>query len=449
MKRGRLEAAVQAALRALWVGVIPALVAALALRFLVPQPGTGLRGLIAMLGRTYPVPFGVGLFLVLSLAARHWIFRLPGGRYASSLPARVAPSERDGERLAQWATLANLSKAATSHSVRRRLPDCSDGARQAELEARLAELDSALEAGDLAKAHAAAASVHPLLAPALAASRRGETLFTLVAIGAAAGVALGVRARVAESYRVVSNSMVPTLEADDQILGRRVTFAAPSLLPNRGDVILFRSDGVRAMAHKSEPLPPVLVKRVIGLPGDTIAMQGEVATINGWLGPTCVAGPYLYVAADGEGGSIQGFVVVEFLEDRAYLTIHSPPAPPFAKPYLVQPGEVFVLGDSRGNSVDSRAYGEGQGGGIPLPAIVARADRFLVGMHRSGDVDFTRIFQPITRVEHRLHLEGMSAGALEQGIAACLARRPSQTRPPPPAAAQARANRAPDGPGPT
>jgi signal peptidase I len=450
MKRGMaVQAAVQGVLQALWVGLIPLLLAAVAMRFLVPPPGDGVRGVVAVLGRMFPVPFAVALFLIFTLIARHWRFRVPGARYASSLPAHVAPDERDGERLVEWASIASLSKAMTLPSVRRRLTRNLDASRHTELEARLAGLDCAIKEADLAKTRAAAGSVRSLAEPALAAQRQRETLHTLVAIAAAAAVALGVRSRVAESYRVVSNSMVPTFEADDQVLGRRVTYGASSLLPSRGDVLLFRSDAAPATATRAEPRPPVFVKRVIGLPGDTIAMQGEVPIINGWLVPTCVAGPYLYVATDGEGGSLQGVVVVEFLEDHAYLTLHSAPGQPFARSYLVQPGEVFVLGDSRGNSVDSRAYGEGQGAGIPLAGIVARADRFLVGTHRSGDADFTRIFQPITQVEHRLHVEGMSADALQQGIASCLSHRPTRTRPPPPAAPQARATGASSDPGPT
>jgi signal peptidase I len=438
--------AMQLALQALWVGVVPALLAALSLRFLVPSFGAGARGLVASLGHAYPVPFVVGLFFVFSLLARYWRFRVPGGRYASPLPAHVAPDERDGDRLAEWAALASLASAVTSRSTRRRLSRTVDATGQAELEPRVAELRQALETADLAAARDAAAAIRRVVAPTLAAQKRREAWATLGAVAAAALVAFALRARVAQSYLVESNSMVPTFQTDDQLLGRRVTYE-PSRLPARGDVVLFRSDAVPALATTSDHRPEVLLKRVIGLPGDAIAMHGQVPVINGWPVPTCIAGSYVFVSTSGDGGNIQGLAVVEFLDDRAYLTLQSPPGPHFTGTYTVQPGEVFVLGDARGYSVDSRSYGEGTGGGVPLSSIVARADRFLVGTHRNGDLDLTRLFAPITRVEHRLQLEGMGSEALEKGIATCLERRPSETHPPPPT--QARAAGTSNAPGPT
>src|SRR5258708_16204575 len=69
--------ALQATLRGLWFGVIPALLSALVLKFLVPLPGPGLRGIVSTLGRQYPVPLGATSFLLFSLLARHWWLRLP------------------------------------------------------------------------------------------------------------------------------------------------------------------------------------------------------------------------------------------------------------------------------------------------------------------------------------------------------------------------------------
>ena len=182
-------------------------------------------------------------------------------------------------------------------------------------------------------------------------------------------------------------------------------------------------------------VPEVLVKRVIGVPGDRVAMRAGVPVINGWQVPTCRAGEYLYVLPDGEGGALRGIVFVEFLEDRAYLTVHSVPMPPFSNEYEVAAGETFVLGDNRTNSLDSRSYRQGAGGGVPFDAVEARAEWFLVGTHRSGDSDFTRLFRPIDGLEHLLHVEGVNASELEQGIARCLEHRPADTHVPPPSPA--------------
>ncbi|MGH7435028.1 MAG: hypothetical protein ACRENE_05075, partial [Polyangiaceae bacterium] len=77
---------------ALWLNVIPALLAAIVLRWLVPPPGTGFPGLVSRVGRSFPVPFAVALFVLFALVARHWRFYLPGGSFAS---ARTAKRPRD------------------------------------------------------------------------------------------------------------------------------------------------------------------------------------------------------------------------------------------------------------------------------------------------------------------------------------------------------------------
>jgi hypothetical protein len=103
---------------------------------------------------------------------------------------------------------------------------------------------------------------------------------------------------------------------------------------------------------------------------------------------------------------------------------------PFQGTYRVRPGEVFVLGDDRGTSLDSRAYDGGRGGGVPLEAIRARADWFLVGTHRTGDPDWARLLRPLDALQTRLRLEGVGTRDLDVGIARCLAQRPVDAHPP-------------------
>lgn len=122
--------------------------------------------------------------------------------------------------------------------------------------------------------------------------------------------------------------------------------------------------------------------------------------------------------------------MVEFLDERVYLTVYSAAARS-SEEYLVKPGEVFVLGDNRGNSLDSRAYNDGRGGGVPSGAIQARVQRFLVGTHRSGEPDLGRLLHPINQLQVRLRLEGSDTGGLRARIQSCLANRPSSTTPPP------------------
>jgi signal peptidase I len=351
------QACVRHGLRALGVVVVPAVLAALVLRCLVPPMGSGVQGLVAVLGHRYTLLFGVALFLLFSALARYWL-----GRLRSPRGEETPPTDDVGAP------------------------------------------------------------------PARASRPRKEALGIIATVAGAACVALAFRAWLAQPYRVIGASMLPTLQPDDLLAGTRTAFGRDDgRAPRRGDVLVFRSSAV-AMDRGGAGVPDVLVKRVIGLPGDRVAMRGGAPVINDWLVPTCDAGEYLYAAAEGQ--SLHGRLRVEFLDDRAYLTVHAA-ATPFPEAYRVQAGEVFVLGDNRGNSLDSRAYHGGRGGGVPLESIEARARWFLTGTHCSGDVDLGRLFRPVDTLQARLHLEGLETRGLEDGIARCLANRPTETRPPP------------------
>jgi signal peptidase I len=246
--------------------------------------------------------------------------------------------------------------------------------------------------------------------PAPSPARRRDVLRIAAVVAAVAAVALALRTWVVQPYRVLSSSMLPTLQADDQVVGIKTG------APQRGDLVVFRS--MAGGPYKG------LVKRVVGLPGDRIAMRDNTPVINGWPVPTCDAGEYADLLPDGEGRIVHGRLHVEFLDDRAYLTVHSL-GPPFAGEYVVKPGEVFVLGDNRGASADSRSYG-----GVPVDAVSARVTHFLVGARRTGDADLGRLLQPIDALQTRLRLEAVDTRAVDAGIARCLERRPDRTTPP-------------------
>ena len=255
-------------------------------------------------------------------------------------------------------------------------------------------------------------------------SLRG-TLLWLAVVLLAAGAALLVRTSLFQTYRVLSASMLPNLRPDDVLLATRSAYGfklpgarpVPGKPPQRGDVIVFH--------HQLGPqFPDELVKRVIGLPGDHIHMYGGHPFINGWRVPDCEVGQYAYVAGS---GMLDAQLRVEYLGDATYLTVHGPWDQKPHDDYVVKPGEAFVLGDNRNNSSDSRAWNGGKGGGLPFEEIRGRVDRFVFPVHRNGEIDLSRVLQPL---RPQLFMEGVEVESLREGIARCLRERPKQTQPP-------------------
>jgi signal peptidase I len=160
--------------------------------------------------------------------------------------------------------------------------------------------------------------------PAHSHASRRRLLAVPVGLALLAALLL-VRTTVVAPVRVASASMLPTYAAGDVVL---VSQRSPDLSDiDRGDVITFRSpeDGHSAL------------KRVIGLPGDSLVILDSQLYVNDRLIPE----PY----------------VNHRLSDGYY-----------SRTYTVPAGSVFVLGDNRGNSVDSRDYGP-----IPADTLLGRA----------------------------------------------------------------------------
>jgi signal peptidase I len=240
-----------------------------------------------------------------------------------------------------------------------------------------------------------------------------QAVLFVAGIGLAVGAAQLIRQKWL-IYRVLSSSMVPTFQIDDLLVGGRDLAKAP---PQRGDIIVFRDSTGSG--------PPFLIKRVIGVPGDEIIMNGGRPYINRWAVPKCDAGRYAAVLRG--GGYLTGRLVVEFLDDRAYLTVHASQRKQ-SSPYVVQPGEVFVVGDNRNASLDSRAWHEHGGSGVPISEIVARVDRSLYHTSRVGRAAWSTLLRPVQQLG--VQLDELDASSLRDGVQRCLAARPEKTTPP-------------------
>jgi signal peptidase I len=143
-------------------------------------------------------------------------------------------------------------------------------------------------------------------------------------------VAVLLRAFVVQTFFIPSGSMEPTLQIGDRILVNKLSYHLHPV--HRGDIVVFK----RSPDMAEEGIKD-LVKRVIGLPGETISLNGRG-----------------YVEIDGKRldeswlpASVQG------------TTYPGPNGTPFnlAHPYKVPANHYFVMGDDRGDSCDSRFWG--------------------------------------------------------------------------------------------
>ncbi len=131
-----------------------------------------------------------------------------------------------------------------------------------------------------------------------------------------------VRPLIAEPMRVPSRSMAPTLQVHDRVLTNKLAYDLAD--PNRGDLVVFESIAPKRNGR--------LVKRVVGLPGDTVAIQNGTLLVNG-------KPPY------------------EPYKKEKYDPAKAPPNTHSFGPATVPKDHVFVMGDNRANSRDSRTFG--------------------------------------------------------------------------------------------
>jgi signal peptidase I len=165
-----------------------------------------------------------------------------------------------------------------------------------------------------------------------------------VILGVAVVAALVIRIWLIQPFSIPSPSMEPTLKDGDRILVNKVSYDLHGV--HRGDVIVFAKPPADTEGGIKD-----LVKRVIGLPGETIwsGPDGEIFA-NGQL----IKQPWLTAAAKADPG---------------------PPVPRT----VIPAGDYFVMGDNRGDSSDSRVFGP-----ISGKLIVGRAFVIVWPLSRIG-----------------------------------------------------------------
>jgi signal peptidase I len=178
---------------------------------------------------------------------------------------------------------------------------------------------------------------------------------------------LGTRQLLAEAFRIPSGSMEPTLLVGDWLFvnklrfGPHIPFTSHSLpgyaKPKRGDVTVFVSPPQDVSIRISpDEITPTLVKRIVGVAGDTLVMRHGQLTVNGVLVPS----PNSFVLPDSFADQPQNIFAwqhqIEIRGSRFGPPVTAPSLHEWG-PLVVPPGTFFMMGDNRDNSVDSRYYG--------------------------------------------------------------------------------------------
>ncbi len=154
----------------------------------------------------------------------------------------------------------------------------------------------------------------------------------LQTIGLSVVLALGIRQFVAEARFIPSGSMEPTLQIDDRLVVEKISYRFNP--PERGDIIVFQAPQ-RALDAVGSTTKDAYIKRVIGLPGDSVEVKEGKVFING-----------------------------EALSENY---IQAPPAYTWG-PETVPDEQYLVLGDNRNSSSDGHVWGF-----LPKESIIGRA----------------------------------------------------------------------------
>jgi signal peptidase I len=187
-------------------------------------------------------------------------------------------------------------------------------------------------------------------------------------IAGALAIFLLLRAFLIEAYRIPSGSMIPTLLVGDwlfvnkAIFGAHIPFTNSSLPairdPRRGDVVVFVSPYQPDEDSAGRDPTPTLVKRLVGTAGDTLYMRGGILYVNG------IAQRQGYGAATPVSPEIANSIDPLFdwqkkvgLKSSRFGAAPSQPNHDNWGPLVVPPHRLFMMGDSRYNSKDSRYWG--------------------------------------------------------------------------------------------
>jgi len=245
-----------------------------------------------------------------------------------------------------------------------------------------------------------------------AASAAGGVVEAVKTIVIAGALAVGIHTFLFEPFWIPSGSMVPTLEIHDYLFVNKFCYGysryslpfAPALFkgripagsPRRGDVVVFA------------PTPTAgdedLVKRVIGLPGDKIELTNGVLNINGQdvgmvdQGSIMDDSDGFPVPVEKFAETLPGGKVHPILKLTSDGFMNNTPV------YTVPAGDLFMMGDNRDNSLDSRVLDDL--GYVPMENVVGKAEVIFFSIDLRApwwafwewpvEIRWNRLLRPVT-----------------------------------------------------
>jgi len=203
--------------------------------------------------------------------------------------------------------------------------------------------------------------------PPTASPLRGRVWENVKSLAGAVLIYLVIKTFFVEAFRIPSGSMIPTLLVADWLFVNKLVYGphipfTDVLLPGyadpkRGEVVVFKSPHQPDLAANGEDPTPTLVKRLMGMPGDTLYMREGLLYVNG------VAQRQGYgAAANPRGDPNETSPLMEWQRriELAGTRFGPPPAAPTLDhwgPLLIPQEHYFMMGDNRHASKDSRFWG--------------------------------------------------------------------------------------------
>lgn len=258
---------------------------------------------------------------------------------------------------------------------------------------RIKLLEESLELNDKERIESSYSSLKKFYKQNLSQYSKSKLRQNVEAIVIALCLALLIRTFIVQPFKIPSGSMIPTLLVGDHLLvnkfiyGTKIPFMDVRIFPvediKRGDVIVFifpGNDSVNKGVH--------YIKRAIGLPGDEVNIEGRDVYINGEKIKQVYEGNYKYFE---QGTEVTTDRYIDTLSENIFHVIYKKSSINTTKgktnfPITIPEGNIFVLGDNRDNSYDSRFWGF-----VPIESISGKA--FLI--HWSWNFDNDNIFSKV------------------------------------------------------